>query len=193
VHVHALRRESPERIAAIIVTLATNHAQTPDNRHVLRPYVAVIGASDATETELDLARTVGAMLARAGVIVVSGGLGGVMRASCEAAFNNGGTTVGLLPGEKRSDGNPFLSISVPTGLGQLRNGLVANVADAVIAIGGGWGTLSEIALAMRAGKPVVGLHTWAAQSPHPSDRSTALAGSAAEAVRLALSMIDAAP
>ena len=158
---------------------------------MLKRYVAVIGASDATETELDLAQAVGVLLAKAGVIVVSGGLGGVMRASCEAAFTNGGTTVGLLPGDERSAGNPFLSISVPTGLGQLRNGLVANVADAVIAIGGGWGTLSEIALAMRAGKPVIGLHTWGPQSPDPSDRLTALAGSAAEAVRLALSMIDA--
>lgn len=159
---------------------------------MLKPYVAVIGASEPTETELDLARDVGALLARADVIVVSGGLGGVMRASCEGAFTNGGTTIGLLPGAERSAGNPFLSISMPTGLGQLRNGLVAAVADAAIAIGGGWGTLSEIALAMRAGKPVVGLHTWAAQSPHPSDRPTAMAETAAEAVRLALSMIDAA-
>jgi uncharacterized protein (TIGR00725 family) len=126
------------------------------------------------------------------VIVVSGGLGGVMRASCEAAFNNGGTTVGILPGGERLEGNAFLSISVPTGLGQLRNGLVVNAADAAIAIGGGWGTLSEIALAMRAGKPVVGLHTWAVQSPHRSDRPIAAADSAAEAVRLALSMIDSA-
>lgn len=155
--------------------------------------MAVIGASDPTETERDLARSVGVLLARADVVVVSGGLGGVMRASCEGAFTNGGTTIGLLPGVERSEGNPFLSISLPTGLGQLRNGLVTNAADAVIAIGGGWGTLSEVGLAMRAGKPVVGLHTWATQSPHPSDRPTVVADSAVEAVRLALSSIDAMP
>jgi uncharacterized protein (TIGR00725 family) len=83
-----------------------------------------------------------------------------MEAACRGARSEGATTVGLLPGSDRAAANPFVAVAIPTGLGEARNALVVRAADAVIAIGGGYGTLSEIALALRAGKPVVGLGTW---------------------------------
>lgn len=83
-----------------------------------------------------------------------------MQAACEGARQGGGTTVGILPGGDRLDANHFLDVAIPTGLGELRNGLIVRAADALIAIGGGWGTLSEIAFALRTGCPVVGLGTW---------------------------------
>ena len=93
-------------------------------------------------------------------MLVCGGLGGTMEAACRGAKQAGGTTVGLLPGESRSDANPFVDVAIPTDLGEARNALVVRAADAVVAVGGGYGTLSEIALALRAGKRVVGLGTW---------------------------------
>jgi len=104
---------------------------------------------------------VGQRVAEAGGIVVCGGLGGVMEAACRGARSADGITVGLLPGADRGDANPFVSVAIPTGIGELRNGLVVRAADVVIAIGGEWGTLSEIALAMKTGTPVVGIDTWA--------------------------------
>jgi uncharacterized protein (TIGR00725 family) len=103
---------------------------------------------------------VGRLLAERGAMVVCGGLGGTMEAACRGARAAGGTTLGLLPGLDRSDANEFVTVAVPTGLGEARNALVVRAADAVIALGGGYGTLSEIALALKAGKRVVGLGTW---------------------------------
>ena len=94
-------------------------------------------------------------LARGGFVVVNGGLGGVMEAAARGAREGGGIVIGLLPGDDRADANPHLTVAIPTGLGQARNALVVSAADAVVAVGGSWGTLSEIALARRAGKPVV--------------------------------------
>lgn len=102
----------------------------------------------------------GRLLAERGAMVVCGGLGGTMEAACRGARAAGGTTLGLLPGLDRSAANEFVSVAVPTGLGEARNALVVRAADAVIALGGGYGTLSEIALALKAGKRVVGLETW---------------------------------
>jgi uncharacterized protein (TIGR00725 family) len=125
------------------------------------PYVAVVGAGgDAAAELLAIAEAVGAQLATRGVVVVTGGLGGVMAAACRGAREAGGTTLGILPGADRSAANPFVDVAVATGMGELRNGLVVRCADAVIAVGGAYGTLSEIALALKAGKPVVGLATW---------------------------------
>lgn len=93
-------------------------------------------------------------------MVVTGGLGGVMAEACRGAASAGGVTVGLLPGLDPRDANPWVSVAVPTGLGELRNGLVVRAAGAVVAVGGGYGTLSEIALALKAGKPVVGIRSW---------------------------------
>jgi len=125
-----------------------------------RPYVAVIGPSDATSQQTRAAETIGRGLADAGAIVITGGLGGVMEAACHGASAAGGTTVGFLPGTDRTTANDYLQIALPTGLGELRNGLIIRAADAVIAVGGAYGTLSEIALALRTDVPVIGLQTW---------------------------------
>jgi uncharacterized protein (TIGR00725 family) len=93
-------------------------------------------------------------------VVVCGGLGGVMEAACRGAKDAGGMTIGILPGTDRSAANPYVDVAIPTGLGEARNALVVRAADAVIAIGGGYGTLSEVAFALKAGKRVVGLGTW---------------------------------
>jgi uncharacterized protein (TIGR00725 family) len=123
-------------------------------------YVSVIGAAEADADMLADAEAVGRGVARAGAIVVCGGRGGVMEAACRGAVAEGGVTVGLLPDADRAHANPFVSVAVPTGMGELRNGLVARAGDAVIAIGGEFGTLSEIGFALKLGRPVVGLGTW---------------------------------
>ena len=125
-----------------------------------RPYVAVVGPNDATSQERRAAEAIGRALAEAGGIVLCGGLGGVMEAACHGADAAGGMTVGLLPGTDRAAANDYLQIALPTGLGELRNGLIIRAADAVIAVGGAYGTLSEIALALRTDVPVIGLETW---------------------------------
>ncbi|HUA06643.1 MAG TPA: TIGR00725 family protein [Solirubrobacteraceae bacterium] len=125
-----------------------------------RPYVAVVGPSDATSQETRAAEKIGRGLAEAGAIVITGGLGGVMAAACHGASAVGGTTVGFLPGTDRNSANDYLQVALPTGLGELRNGLIIRAADAVIAVGGAYGTLSEIALALRTDVPVIGLDTW---------------------------------
>lgn len=123
-------------------------------------YVSVVGQGEAGPGPLADAEAVGRGLARAGVVLVCGGRGGVMEAACRGAAGEGGTTVGLLPDADRSLANPFLSVAIPTGMGELRNGLVARAGDALIAVGGEFGTLSEIAFALKLGRPVVGLDTW---------------------------------
>jgi uncharacterized protein (TIGR00725 family) len=124
------------------------------------PYVAVVGPGDASPQELHAAEEVGAGLAAAGIVVVTGGLGGVMEAACRGARSRHGHTLGILPGEDREAANGWVEIAVATGLGELRNGLVVRAADALVAVGGGHGTLSEVALALKLGRPVVGLGTW---------------------------------
>ncbi len=123
-------------------------------------YVGVVGSGDATPEMLDTAEAVGAEIGRRGARLVCGGLGGVMEAACRGAAESGGATVGILPGLDRDQANPHVQVAVPTGMGEARNALVVRAADAVIAIAGEWGTLSEIALAMKTGKAVVGLGTW---------------------------------
>jgi uncharacterized protein (TIGR00725 family) len=103
---------------------------------------------------------VGRLVAERGAVLVCGGLGGTMEAACRGAKGAGGRTVGLLPGVDRSAANPFVDVAIPTGLGEARNAVVVRAADVLIAVGGGYGTLSEIALALRAGKRVIGLGTW---------------------------------
>src|SRR5690242_6619179 len=123
-------------------------------------YIAVVGAGRASADEERIAEEVGRGLAAAGAVVVCGGLGGVMEAACRGAKSSGGTTVGILPGTSRADANPFVDVALPTGLGELRNGLVVRAADALVAVGGEFGTLSEIALALKARKPVVSIGGW---------------------------------
>jgi len=125
-------------------------------------YVAVVGdgREDAPDTVLAAAEAVGAGAAEQGWVVVTGGEGGTMEAACRGAKSRRGRTLGLLPGLDRDAANGWVDLVVPTGLGELRNGLVVRAADAVVAVGGGHGTLSEIALALKLGRPVVGLATW---------------------------------
>jgi uncharacterized protein (TIGR00725 family) len=123
-------------------------------------YIGVAGASQPEAALLGRAELLGRRLAEAGAVLVSGGGRGVMEAACRGARAAGGTTVGLLPGLDRGEGNPHLSVALPTGLGQGRNLLLVRSSDALVAVGGGFGTLSEIALALRTGTPVVGLATW---------------------------------
>jgi uncharacterized protein (TIGR00725 family) len=124
------------------------------------PYVAVVGSGEGSVQELEAAEEIGAGLATLGAVVVTGGLGGVMEAASRGAKSRRGRTLGLLPGGDRTAANGWVDIAVATGLGELRNGLVVRAADAVVAVGGGPGTLSEIALALKAGLPVVGVGTW---------------------------------
>ncbi|WP_269857210.1 TIGR00725 family protein [Streptomyces sp. RPT161] len=156
-----------------------------------RTYVAVIGAGNASAAEKEAAERIGALLGERGVVVVCGGLGGVMEAACRGAQSRGGTAVGLLPGRDRAVGNSYLTVALPTGMGELRNGLVVAVCDAVIAVGGSWGTLSEISLAMRTGKPTVVLDSWDLRPARPAAVGMPTAAdSAEEAVDLALRMAD---
>jgi uncharacterized protein (TIGR00725 family) len=125
------------------------------------PYIGVVGPGEASSPELALAEEVGAGLASLGAVVVTGGLGGVMEAACRGARSRRGRTLGILPGDDREAANGWVEIAVATGMGELRNGLVVRASDALVAIGGGHGTLSEVALALKLGRPVVGLGTWA--------------------------------
>ena len=123
-------------------------------------YVAVIGASRASPEQIEQAEAAGRRLAQLGAVVVTGGRGGVMEAASRGAKDGGGRTVGILPGLDRSDANAYLDVSLPTGMGEMRNGLVARAAEAVVAVGGAWGTLAEIAFARAAGTPVFGVGSW---------------------------------
>src|SRR4029077_18059896 len=123
-------------------------------------YVAVCGASEATGTQLEAAREVGRLLAESGAIVINGGLGGVSGAASEGAARAGGTVVGFLPDTDRDGANPYLTVSLPTGMGQARNVLIVTAAESVIEIGAGWGAGSEIAIARRLGRSVTALDSW---------------------------------
>ena len=148
------------------------------------PYVAVVGPGDASAQEDEAAEAVGLGLAQAGATVVCGGLGGVMAAACRGAAGAGGVSLGILPGSDRGAANEWVSVAIPTGLGELRNALVVRCADAVIAVGGAYGTLSEIALALKTGVPVVGIGTWSVEGIEPVE-------SAPDAVKLALELARA--
>lgn len=126
----------------------------------LTPYVAVVGASDASDEQRREAHAAGRRLAERGAVLVCGGRGGVMEAACQGAKEAGGTTIGLLPGLERAEANVFVDVPIPTGMGEMRNALVVRAADAVVAVGGAWGTLSEVALALHAGKRVFGVGTF---------------------------------
>jgi len=121
-------------------------------------YVAVIGGGDASSEILAQAREVGREVARRGAVLLCGGLGGVMAAAAQGAKEEGGVSIGILPDPDRSRANPYLTYSLPTNLGHARNVLIAHSADALIAVDGGHGTISEAAIGLKLGKPVIGLH-----------------------------------
>ena len=124
------------------------------------PLVAVIGGSAPTAEEAAAAEAVGRALAAGGAILVCGGRGGVMEAACRGAKSAGGLTIGILPGTDRGEANPYVDIPIVTGIGWARNAIITRTAQAVVAVGGSYGTLSEIAFALGFGVPVVGLGTW---------------------------------
>jgi len=127
---------------------------------IKKPLIGVIGASQCDEATRSEAFQVGRLIAKSGFGLVNGGLGGVMEASAEGCVSESGLTVGILPGLEASEANPFMEVILPTGLGDIRNLLIVRASAVLIAIGGRLGTLSETALALKSGKPVVGLHSW---------------------------------
>lgn len=147
--------------------------------------IAVIGESDCPPDLYGIAQDVGRLVAERGAVLVCGGLGGVMEAACRGASSAGGISLGILPGSSKLDSNPHVTIAIPTGMGEARNALVVGAADAVIAVGGKYGTLSEIALALKMGKPLVGIRTWELAREGHVVAAFPIAASAEEAVSLA--------
>ncbi len=138
----------------------------------IRKQIGVIGAGACSEEMEFLAETVGREIARKGAVLLCGGLGGVMEAASRGAKEEGGTTLGVLPGIRREDANPWIDVAILSGMGHARNALIAQSSDALIAVGGEYGTLSEIALGLKMGKPVVVLEskwkiegTWRVKNP----------------------------
>lgn len=153
--------------------------------------IAVFGAHQCSEEVYEAARLVGEGIARAGAILVCGGTTGVMEAACRGAREAGGLTVGILPGDSRREANPYVDIPIVTGLGDARNVLIARTCHAAIAISGGYGTLSEIAFALKFGRPVIGLGTWSI-SREGSPVPLVVARDARDAVEKALAAARAA-
>jgi len=153
-----------------------------------RELIAVIGGSQCSSQEAKLAEEVGRELARRGVTLVCGGLGGVMEAACRGASSEGGVTIGILPGENRQSANPYVQVSIVTGIGYARNVAVVKSAQAVIAIGGSYGTLSEIGHALQSGIPVISLNTWSLVKNGQQDNSIIPAQNPADAVDKALNL-----
>jgi uncharacterized protein (TIGR00725 family) len=154
-----------------------------------RRYVSVVGAGVARPHEAGLAEEVGRLIGERGAVLVCGGMTGVMEAACRGAKAVGGTTVGILPGARRSDANEYVDIAIPTDLGEMRNALVVRAADVVIAVSGEFGTLSEIAFALKTRTPVVGLKTWELARAGSIVEAFPVAQSPAEAVELAFGLI----
>jgi len=150
--------------------------------------IAVIGGGQCTKKEAGLAEEVGRELAKRGAVLVCGGLGGVMEAACRGASAEGGTTIGILPGDDSLSANPHVQIAIATGLGYARNIAVVKSARAVIAVGGSYGTLSEIGYALQGGIPVIGLGTWSLSRNGQEDSPVIPAQSPAEAVDKALKL-----
>lgn len=122
--------------------------------------IAVCGPNEATDEEVALAERLGELLARAGATVICGGRGGAMAAVSRGAKRAGGTTIGILPGTDPREANEWIDYPICTGIGEARNAVVVASGEVVIAVGGGLGTLSEIALALKLGRPVIALRTW---------------------------------
>jgi uncharacterized protein (TIGR00725 family) len=155
-----------------------------------RLIVAVVGGGLCSPQEAAAAKAVGRHLAEAGAILICGGLGGVMAAACRGARSAGGLTIGVLPGFSAADANPHVDIPIVTGMGEARNVIIVRTASAVIAVGGEFGTLSEIAFALKLERPVVGLGTWELAREGRPVQAIVRAETPDEAVRLALSAVS---
>ncbi|MBI2869580.1 MAG: TIGR00725 family protein [Chloroflexi bacterium] len=152
-------------------------------------FISVIGGGECSPHEAGLAEEVGREIARRGGALICGGLGGIMNAACQGARSEGGLTIGILPGPSRQGANPHVQVPIVTNLGEARNVIVAKSGDAVIAIGGSYGTLSEIAHALRNGTPVIGPETWSLSRSGQVDSAIIVAKSAQDAVSLAFDLI----
>ena len=153
-----------------------------------KKFIAVIGGGACSKEEAELAEAVGRKLAKQGAILVCGGLSGVMEAACKGASAEGGITIGILPGDSRQSANPHVQIPIVTGMGYARNAVVVKSAQAVIAIGGSYGTLSEISHALQNDIPVIGLNTWALSRNNQPDNSIIPVQNPTEAVDKALNL-----
>ncbi len=153
-------------------------------------YLAVVGGSSCTEQEMELARETGKEIAGRGAVLLCGGGSGVMEAASAGASQEGGMVIGILPGGSAREGNQYLTAAIATGMGEARNAIITRTADAVIAIGGEYGTLSEIALAIKMGKPVIGLRSWRLSPPHGVKDGIIEKAGAEEAVETAFCLIN---
>ncbi|MDI6808649.1 MAG: TIGR00725 family protein [Candidatus Eisenbacteria bacterium] len=150
--------------------------------------IGVIGTSSPSREEWEAAYEVGKQVALKGGIVITGGLGGVMEAASKGAKESGGTTVGILPGGHASDANPYVDVVIITELAEARNLIIVKSSDALVAVGGGYGTLSEIAFGLKLGIPVVGIQTWELSKAGDRDESIARVETPTQAVDLAFKL-----
>ncbi|MBN1368178.1 MAG: TIGR00725 family protein [Dehalococcoidales bacterium] len=154
-----------------------------------RKFIAVIGSGQATKEEAELAEAVGQEIAKRGAVLICGGLGGVMEAACKGAVEAGGMTIGIIPGDSRLAANPYVLFPIVTGMSQARNVIIIKSAHAVIAVGGAYGTLSEIGHALQNHIPVIGLQTWQIMKNENIDPSIIITKNPAKAVDIAFNLI----
>ena len=150
--------------------------------------IGVIGTSNPTKKIEKLAEEVGYHIAANGVVVICGGLGGVMEAVCRGAKSNNGRTIGVLPGSDSSDANMWVDSVICTGMGEARNLIIIKSSDAVIAVGGGYGTLSEMGFALKLNKPIIGLQTWALENPNMDNLALKVVDNPKDAVSISIKM-----
>ena len=156
-------------------------------------FIGVIGGSEVPPQIVELAEEIGREIARHGAVLVCGGLGGVMEAACRGARREGGLTIGILPGDNRQDANPHVQIPIVTGIGYARNVAVVKSAQAVIAVDGSYGTLSEISHALQSGIPVIGLNTWSLSIDGRADNNIIRVNNPKDAVDKAMALIKTQP
>lgn len=154
----------------------------------MKTHIGVLGPNTTTEEQDHLGREIGRRIAEAGATLFCGGLGGMMQAAAEGAKSAGGQTVGILPGIDKSAANEYIDIAIPTDLGAYRNALLVRSCDAVIAVYGAYGTLSEIAFALRLNIPVIGVNTWEVSRNGTPDPGIHIVQTAEEAVALAIQL-----
>jgi uncharacterized protein (TIGR00725 family) len=152
-------------------------------------FIGVIGGSEASHEAAEIAEEVGREIARQGAVLVCGGLGGVMEAVCKGASDAGGLTIGILPGDNRQTANPYVKIPIVTGISYARNVAVVKSSQAVIAIDGSYGTLTEIGHALQSGIPIIGLKTWSISMDGRADNNIIIAKNPKEAVAKALALL----
>ena len=153
-------------------------------------FIGVIGGSEVSKEAYRLAEEVGRDIAKRGAVLICGGMQGVMEAACKGASESGGLTIGILPGDKRAQANRYVQIPIVTGIGYARNVAVVRSSQAVIAIDGSYGTLTEIGYALQAGIPVIGLGTWSLAINGKADKNIIAAKNAKDAVAKAMKLIS---